>query len=367
MVRISLCMIVKDEEATLGRCLESVAGVVDEICVVDTGSTDATVDVALRHGARVEHSAWTDDFAAARNVSLAMATGEWVLVLDADEALLEPEEARARLEAFAYAYPVRAGQLTIVDHKPEGHLRSRVSRFLPMSGRPNYRGRFHEQPHFGDEPAQPAVLPIEVVHTGYQPAAIAAKDKIARNCQFLERLVREEPTDAYFWFQLGRTYFVGRDFDTALDAFSNALDHVEPEAPYLALLLELTGHCLRQKGRSLEALALLRQVSGAFLDRADMCYLEALLALDVGQLELAEARFQRCLTLPDPAGHGGSSAEMTRTWGPAYHLGVMRECLSLPDEARDYYELALAFRPDHAESTQALARIDSRGESTGIQ
>ena len=117
---------------------------------------------------------------------------------------------------------------------------------------------------------------------------------------------------------------------------------------------------------SLEALGLLRQVSGAFLDRADTCFLEALLALDVGQLELAEERFQRCLALPEAQGRGGSSSEMARTWGPAYHLGVLRECLDLPQDAREYYELALTFHPAHAESRAALARlaaIDSSGES----
>ena len=365
MVRISLCMIVRDEEECLPVCLASVAGVVDEICIADTGSRDRTIEIARGFGARVTSVPWTDDFSAARNASFAMASGDWILVLDADESLAGGD-ARAKLEAFTYAYPVRAGQVTIVDPQEGGALRSRVSRFFPVSASPNYRGRFHEQPHFGDQLAPPALLPLEVAHTGYRPEAIARKDKVARNRRFLERLAREDPADSYVWYQLGRTHWVGGDLDAALEAFATAIEHVAPEAPYLALLLELTGHCLRRKGRSLEALTLLRQVSGAFLDRADMCFLEALLALDVGQLELAEERFQRCLALPEAEGRGGSSSEMARTWGPAYHLGVLRECLVLPQDAREYYELALIFHPGHAESRAALARldaIDSSGES----
>lgn len=87
MARLSLCMIVKDEAMFLPRCLASVRGVVDEIIVVDTGSTDGTPDLARRAGARVFHLPWRDDFAAARNYALAQATGSFVLVLDADEEL----------------------------------------------------------------------------------------------------------------------------------------------------------------------------------------------------------------------------------------------------------------------------------------
>lgn len=367
MVQISLCMIVRDEEANLERCLTSVRGVVDEICVVDTGSTDRTVEIARAHGARIESFAWCDDFAAARNASLRMATGDWILVLDADEHL-RGEDTRRQLEAFAYAYPLRAGQTTIVDENAQGEARSRVSRFFPNLPELHYEGRLHEQPHLGDALIQPSILPVEIGHIGYRPEAIQARNKVERNLRLLERQVAECPDDPYPWFQLGRTHYVGKDYEAALEAFTSALDHVEPEAPYLALLLELTGYSLRHMSRSLEALALLRQVSSAFLDRPDTCYLEALLALDVGQLELAEARFQRCLELPDVEGHGGSSSAMVRSWGPAYHLGLLREMLGMPAEAREYFELALAFRPGHPESVAGLARLgaavsDSHSES----
>ncbi len=86
-MRISLCMIAKNEELLLSSCLESVKGFVDEIIVVDTGSVDGTKEVALSYGARVVDYNWNDDFAAARNESLNYATGDWILVLDADEML----------------------------------------------------------------------------------------------------------------------------------------------------------------------------------------------------------------------------------------------------------------------------------------
>ncbi len=83
--RLSLCMILRDEEELLPRFLEHARGLWDELVAVDTGSTDRTPRLLAEAGAKVLHRPWTGDFSAARNASLEAATGEWALVLDADE------------------------------------------------------------------------------------------------------------------------------------------------------------------------------------------------------------------------------------------------------------------------------------------
>ena len=93
MVTISLCMIVKDEEAVLKRCLESAKEIADEMIVVDTGSRDQTREIAEKEGARVYQFPWIDDFAAARNFSFSQAVMDYCLWLDADDVLL-PEDRR---------------------------------------------------------------------------------------------------------------------------------------------------------------------------------------------------------------------------------------------------------------------------------
>ena len=85
--RLSVCMIVKNEERFLGQCLASVKDIADELIVIDTGSTDRTIEIAREHGAQVGYFEWCNDFAAARNASIAAATGDWILFLDADEEL----------------------------------------------------------------------------------------------------------------------------------------------------------------------------------------------------------------------------------------------------------------------------------------
>lgn len=94
MASLSVILIVKDESAVLSQCLESVVGIADEIVVCDTGSTDDTAAIARRHGARVASIPWENDFAKARNASIALATGDWLLHMDADE-VLDPADAPA--------------------------------------------------------------------------------------------------------------------------------------------------------------------------------------------------------------------------------------------------------------------------------
>ena len=138
-------MIVKDEEHRLARCLASVAGVVDEMVVVDTGSTDGTLDIARAWGAKVARFEFCPiDFAAARNASLERATSPWVLVLDADETLAW--ESREPLQAALRAGRNAAYILNRRNLAPDGTagVVEQAVRLFPNHPRTRYRGRVHE-------------------------------------------------------------------------------------------------------------------------------------------------------------------------------------------------------------------------------
>ncbi|MEW6002828.1 MAG: glycosyltransferase, partial [Nitrospirota bacterium] len=111
-VSISLCMIVKNEEQNIARALSSVKPVVDEMVVVDTGSTDRTKDIAKAFGAKVYDFAWTDSFSDARNFSLSKASGKWVLVLDADEVISPLDHERIRKLLIPSKPPVSQSQIS---------------------------------------------------------------------------------------------------------------------------------------------------------------------------------------------------------------------------------------------------------------
>jgi glycosyltransferase involved in cell wall biosynthesis len=142
---LSLCMIVKNEQSVLPRCLNSVRGLVDELIIADTGSTDATRHIAASHGARVlPFDFRVVDFAAARNHSLAQATGRWILVLDADERL---DSASARLIRERIAQDENAGYyLERLNLQPDSTSRTTdyVVRLFPNRPAYRYRGRVHE-------------------------------------------------------------------------------------------------------------------------------------------------------------------------------------------------------------------------------
>src|SRR5262249_43880771 len=139
-----LVMIVKSEARCLARCLQSVQAVVDEIVIVDTGSTDETINIASEFGAKISHFNWVNDFSAARNFALDQTTGGWILVLDADE---HASEALGKeIQEFIQGQQV-IGRLKIVsDFRRGGNtLRSQsfVSRLFPRGAR--FQGRIHEQ------------------------------------------------------------------------------------------------------------------------------------------------------------------------------------------------------------------------------
>lgn len=141
--RLSVILITKNEENFLDQCLSSVKDIADQIVVVDTGSTDATVEIARRHDAEIHHFAWNDDFSAARNESLLHARGDWVLFIDADEELLELGrdalvEAMKQTDALAWRLP-------IVDVGREHLSQSFVPRLFRNAPGLFFVGRIHEQ------------------------------------------------------------------------------------------------------------------------------------------------------------------------------------------------------------------------------
>jgi glycosyltransferase involved in cell wall biosynthesis len=190
---------VKDEEEMLPGCLAPLAGVVDEMIVVDTGSSDRTVEIAESFGATVVHFPWTGSFAEARNVSIDAAHGDWIIYLDADEHM-EAEDARALRALLARTW--REGFYLAETNYTGGedtgsaitHMALRVWR-----NRPQYRfeGRIHEQ----KTQSMPTYLPerwehtsIRVRHYGYLTQRIQGKEKSRRNIELLEQEARENPS-----------------------------------------------------------------------------------------------------------------------------------------------------------------------------
>lgn len=235
---VSVCMIVRNEETYIVRAIESTKGLADEVVVVDTGSTDRTVDLAKSCGARLFQIAWDNDFAKARNASLRQARGEWIVVLDADE-FFEPEEA-ARLRTFLEGAPdpVSGFNLTLCNliEEAEPHRfrdLCRVIRAFRNRASHRYQYPIHEQ--IVDTLVDGTVedLPVRFLHSGYIRSVESDRNKAQRNRELLEEhvsgIVGDKMRLHYVQMQLGNEYARVGAFEKAVESYSaafGALDYI---------------------------------------------------------------------------------------------------------------------------------------------
>lgn len=224
---LSMAMMVKNEEAFLEPALLSARDWVDEMVVVDTGSTDRTVEIAKDLGARVEHFEWCNSFSAARNETLRHSRGEWVAILDADERFRgrQPGNIRQFLKPGP-SWPFQALMVNVLNLRLDG---APMSSFFSIRFFPNqpdklgYGGRVHNR--FGPLVEGVTVdatryLGLEVVHLGYDPEVYTARKKAERSLPLIEQTVAESPGDLQYRFYLGREYHL-------LGRTEEAIEHLE--------------------------------------------------------------------------------------------------------------------------------------------
>ncbi len=188
-IKISFCAIAKNEERCIARCIESLYGVADEIILVDTGSTDRTVEIAKAHGAKIRNFEWINDFAAAKNFALDQASGDWVIFLDADEyfpnersakavrAAIEKLHANTKYDGLYHA--IRNITDTSSPDAAEKASRSFNTRVFRLSPDIRFRNAIHEQvAKNGGEPNTYDMAQEDSVidHDGYNPSLIRAKE-----------------------------------------------------------------------------------------------------------------------------------------------------------------------------------------------
>ncbi len=299
--RVSLTMIVRDEEANLPACLGSARGLFDEVVVVDTGSTDRTAEVARAFGARVLDFPWVDDFAAARNAALDGAAGDYAFWLDADD-VVEParrEKLRALLGGLrpgdGAAYVVRcacdggpAESPTVVDHV----------RLFPLRGDVRWTYRVHEQ----ILPAlRRAGVPVRwsdaaVRHTGYADPALRAR-KLARDEAILLEELRDRPGDPFVRFNLGSVAVERRDWPAALGHLNASLAASDPADSITRKLYALIARSHQMLGQVDGALAACAAGLRVDPDDAELLFREAVVRRNAGDPAGAEACWRRVLTL----------------------------------------------------------------------
>lgn len=208
--KLSLCMIVKNEEEYLPSCLNSVRGIADEIIVVDNGSTDSSVQVANRFGARIISHEWREDFSEARNISLDAATGDWIMVLDADEELAG--SSAPAIKSFLERVRADGVEMIIRNELPQTDVAAydelRIVRLFRNRKEYRYQFLIHEQIRPSIEMRGGRIVPSDftILHHGYSHTNVqGGVDRAERNLRMLYGALKTSPDDPYLRYQLGST------------------------------------------------------------------------------------------------------------------------------------------------------------------
>ncbi|MGC1307714.1 MAG: tetratricopeptide repeat protein [Phormidesmis sp.] len=366
MATLSLCMIVKDEAKNLPRALASVKGLADEMVVIDTGSEDATPTIAETAGAKVDFLRWKDDFAQARNVSLDRATGDWILVLDADETLTQAgQQLIDSIKADQPLGQIQPEDLLLVTmlRREVGANQSpytQVSRLFRNLSQIRYVRPYHESVDDSVEVLMAAADhwqiaqfgEVAIDHTGYAVDEIAAKGKFERARQIMEAHLAEHPQDAYIANKLGALYTQNNEWEKALALLKSALrsGNFDPMTQYELLyhsgiahrqLAPIAGQLAAAEENYYQAIALPiadKLKLGAYLN------LGALLKLQ-GDLDGALRQYE-------------AAARIDPTQAMIYfNIGVVHRARGYLEPAMRAYEYAIALDPNYAAAYQNLAVV----------
>ena len=246
-VLLSIGMMVKDEEKYLEECLRGLKPILDavdsELIIVDTGSTDRTVEIAKKYTNRVYHHEWTGHFGEMRNTVLKYAKGQWFFFIDADEIIDDYTDivnffTSKRHKKANAAFFLLKNLLSKEDNESYGY--AHMLRFFRKDKEFHFRGAVHEQPVY-----KPPVAHIKAsaVHYGYlNDDAGLMEYKYKRNVEILEKELEKDPENIYYWFQLAQSYGMYGDDDKGLDAILKAYSIMKADKKpmyYMAVYIHL--------------------------------------------------------------------------------------------------------------------------------
>lgn len=361
--RLSVVMIVKDEAQMAEGFLDVTRPLWDELVVVDTGSVDGTAALFENAGAHLVHQPWTDDFSAARNAALALATGDWVLVLDADERV--SPEFIAEFRPLLDDPSIGACTVRISNALPYGHQReSRVLRAWRHHPSIQFQFPVHEDPtasvaaRLALTSTTLAHVEAPVEHLGYVRSRAAVKDKKSRDLKLLRHCITTNPFDFYSRLkvlELARFWHDGVLWHQAARETADALDQAGRQslgqAPWAGELVALTAEGLFKPASS-AGLVWLDDWLPRVVPSPPLFHRRALMHEHQGHLPEARADYERCLTLGDALGDVQLLVVRPR-------LGLARLAIAEGDtqQAVEHAAIALEHAPRDPEALVAVVTL----------
>lgn len=283
---LSVCMIVKNEENVLERCLESLKGIPDEIIIVDTGSQDQTKEIALRYTDKVFDFVWVNDFSKARNYAASKATGEWILVIDADEYVERESFKKFKrelkdnppehdiLSVQIVSFVGNIGRSTSLNY----HERLYRNNGLISYYRPVHEMLTHKNP---DENTNRGIIDLQLFHSGYLADAIQEKNKSERNLSLLLSNNKKEAIDYFF---IGNEYKSLGELDKAIRYYQKAYNlKSDINLDWVKKLLLYLVDSLHKKNRDDEALDIIQSCEKVFPNIVDFKFFKGIITFNKKQ------------------------------------------------------------------------------------
>lgn len=348
MLPVSVCIIGKNEERHIEKCLSPLRSCPFEIVYVDTGSADRTKEIAANYTDHIYDFSWCDDFSAARNFALTKAACEYVLFLDCDEYLTELD-----IDAFSHAmetHPQGVGMLLRNNYYEANGTQTnypdRVERLFSKNHF-HYAGVIHEQVVrlSDDSPLYERYeIPLIVDHAGYSGSLEDMRKKAKRNNTLLFQEIEKHPDDPYLYFQAGQSFNSIYDYENAYIWYKKSFAlPLNPREPWVQIMATAYINAMNHTNRSEEALRFFEPVYEHFAGDANFyCSMGNIyLNLDAPQPLKAMAEYIKALQCPDAREKGANS------FLPYYNIGLVNEMLGNRASALTFYQKAanLGFTP----------------------
>lgn len=363
---LSLCMIVKNEENTLGRCLESVKDIVDEIIIVDTGSTDDTIRVAKKYGAKIFFYKWDNSFANARNYSLSKASKDWILIMDADDELRSEDKNKViklindentKLNAYFGETLSYSGDFS--DYNIYSNLNIRI---IKNGKGYKFSGDIHEQIIPGDEDKNKTsifgIADIKFYHYGYLKETVDNKNKRKRNMDIINKILEKDPNNTFMLYNMGIEYSAKGEYLEALKYLEKAYKNFNTSLGFAPKLLLKMISCNEILQNFDECLRLIEEGLKYYPKCTDYEFYKANILYRQKKYSSAIESAKKCISM-------GESPILLRevsgvsTYRPYYLLGTIYFNIGDYDGAYKCYDESLKLNPKLTDSIFKIAEIMS--------
>ena len=359
-IKLSACLIVRDNEQTIRPCLESLLPWMDEVVVIDTGSLGRTPQICEELGARVRHSPWQDSFSQARNVSLEQARGEWIFWMDSDDTL--PEACGRKLRELACGNHLDAVLGYIIQVHCPGETPDDVTvvdHVKLLRNRPDLRFEFHihEQilPAIRRAGGEVAWTDLYVVHSGSDKTPAGRARKFTRDFKLLALDLAQHPDHPFVLFNLGMTCADAGRQEDAVEYLTRCIAVSGPQESHLRKAYALLIGSLMQLGRAEEACDCVARSLQLYPQDKELLFRQAMLFHQQGQLRDAEQTYLRILQERTER-HFTSVDRGIADHKARHNLAIVYEDLREPHLARQVWTDLLQSRPDYEPALSGIRR-----------